>query len=84
METKTLSFEHLNLRVEKETEYEFEHWVNLTAKLIKRPYFQTFKMVEKWPVEKIVRRYQECTKHAGNMPGDVKWWYLRKIEKNGN
>lgn len=66
--------------VEKETEHEFAHYVNLTAKLIKRPYMTTFKIVEQWPLEKIKQRYVLCTKHAGTMPGDVKWWWLRKTQ----
>ena len=65
-------------KVTKETEPEFAHWVNETAKLINRTYFQTFKLVEKWSLELIIRRYELCTKHAGGMSGDVKWWWLRK------
>lgn len=60
---------------------EYEHYVQLTAKLIKRSYIATAKLVESWPTEKIIRRYEECTKHAGTMPGDVKWWWLRKNDK---
>jgi len=59
----------------------FEHWVKQTSELIKRPYFQTFKLVSKWPLEKIIRHYELATKHAGDMPGDVKWWWLRKVNK---
>lgn len=77
-QTKAISFDLSRFSVEKQTEHEFAHYVNLTAKLIKRPYFQTFKLVEQWPLELIIRRYNDCTKHAGTMPGDVKWWYLRK------
>lgn len=59
----------------------YEHYIDLTSKLIKRPYITTAKLVETWPVEKIIRRYEECTKHAGTIPGDVKWWWLRKKDK---
>lgn len=70
--------------VQEQEEHEYEHYVNLTAKLIKRPYFQTHKMVERWPLETIKRHYELCTKHAGDMPGDVKWWWLRKQSKQGD
>lgn len=62
----------------KEEVEKFEYWVNKTAKLIKRPYFQTFKMVEKWPIDKIIRHYELATKHSGDIPEDVKWWWERK------
>ncbi len=68
-------------RVAKQKEEEFAHWISKTSKLIKRPYFATFKMVEKWPLEKIIRHYELSTKHAGDMPEDVKWWWIRKCDK---
>lgn len=61
---------------------EYENYVQLTSKLINRPYITTAKLVERWPLEKIIRRYEECTKHAGTMPGDVKWWWLRKKDSS--
>lgn len=64
--------------VGKPDEYEYEHYVKLTADLIKRPYIQVHKMVEKWTLEEIRHRYTLCTKHNGNIPSDVYWWYLRK------
>lgn len=67
-------------RVAEQTEFEYAHYINLTAQLIERPYFRTHKMVETWPLEKIKRHYELCTKHAGDMPGAVKWWWLRKKE----
>jgi hypothetical protein len=60
---------------------EYENYIHLTAKLIKRSYIATAKLVETWPLEKIIRHYELCTKHAGTMPGDIKWWWLRKKEK---
>lgn len=78
-EIKQIDLNFDRFKVEKETEHEFEFWVNKTAKLINRPYYATFKLIEKWPVELIIRRYELSTKHAGNMPPDVKWWWLRKI-----
>ena len=54
---------------------------NLTSKLINRPYYQTFKMVENWQTHTIIRRYNQCTKDkAGDIPGDILWWHLRKEE----
>lgn len=81
---KTASSDMSRFRVaekEKGEEEQFEHWINKTSKLIKKPYFITFKMVEKWPLEKIISRYQEATKHSGNMPEDIYWWWKRKQDK---
>lgn len=81
---KTINFDHIQQRIASPTkelpEHSYEHWVQLTSKLIKRSYISTAKLVEKWPLEKIIHRYELCTKHAGTMPGDVKWWWLRKQE----
>ena len=77
---KTINLNLDRFKVAEQKEHEFEHWVNKTAKLIKRPYYQTFKMVEKWSLEKIIRNYELSTKHAGDMPQDVKWWWLRKTK----
>ena len=66
---------------EKHEVTDFELYVGKTAKLIGRSYIATAKLVERWPLEKIVRHYELCTKHAGTMPGDVKWWWLRKRER---
>lgn len=57
---------------------EYENYVNLTAKLINRSYIATAKLVEFWSIGKIIERYMLCTKHVGDMPGDVKWFWLRK------
>lgn len=70
--------------VAEQEKHKFEHYVQLTSELIDRKYFATFKLVESWPIDKIIRRYEECTKHAGTMPGNVKWWWLRKQEKEAN
>ncbi|MGI1661408.1 hypothetical protein ACRDNQ_04120 [Palleronia sp. KMU-117] len=59
----------------------YEHYVHLTSKLIKRSYIATHKLVEGWPLPKIIERYELCTKHAGTMPGDVKWWWMRKQDR---
>lgn len=82
---KTINFDHIQHRIASPTtglpEHSYEHWVQLTSKLIKRSYISTAKLVEKWPLEKIIQRYELCTKHAGNFPGDVKWWWLRKQDR---
>lgn len=79
---KSISFDHIKRRIEQPPaqlpEHSYEFWVGETAKLIKRPYIATHKLVEGWPLSKIIERYQLSTKHAGEMPGDVKWWWLRK------
>lgn len=81
---KSIDFSHIQGRISfpvgELPEHSYEHGVQLTAKLIKRSYISTAKLVEKWPLDKIIRRYELCTKHAGTMPGDVKWWWLRKKE----
>jgi hypothetical protein len=59
----------------------YEHYVHLTSKLIGRSYIATHKLVEGWSIEKIIQRYELCTKHAGTMPGAVKWWWLRKSDR---
>lgn len=68
--------------VGEEEEHEYEHLVKLTAKLIKRPYFLTHKLVEKMTLAEIRHRYDLCTKHNGDIPSDVYWWHLRKRENN--
>ena len=78
---KTISLDMGRFSIQQQKEHEFEHWVNKTAKLIERPYFRTFKMVEKWPIEKIIERYQTVTKHNGAIPSPVLWWHLRKKDK---
>lgn len=78
MAPKSISFNLDRFKVAEQKEHEYEHWIKLTAKLIKRPYFQTFKMVEKWSMEKIIRHYNIATKHNGNISSDFKWWAERK------
>lgn len=65
-------------KLEKGEVTDYELYVNLTAKLLHRSYIATAKLVSGWPLTKIIERYELCTKHAGTMPGDVKWWWLRK------
>lgn len=81
---KSVNFDHIQQRISSPVkslpEHEYEHHVHLTAKLIKRSYIATHKLVQGWPISKIIQRYELCTKHKGDMPGDVKWWWLRKKE----
>lgn len=83
---KTVNFDHIQQRIASPAselpEHQYEHQVHLTAKLIGRSYIATAKLVEKWSLEKIIQRHELCTKHAGTMPGDVKWWWLRKQDNN--
>ena len=60
---------------------EFAMYVDLTAKLIERPYMQTFKLVDKWALHKIKRRYDEAK--ATSNPQKY-WWGKRKMDKQQN
>lgn len=53
----------------------FAHLVRKTSELIKRPYMQTFKMIEDWPMWKIESRLKAC-KGVEN-PARL-WFGLRK------
>jgi hypothetical protein len=82
---KTINFNHVTERLkEPDTtlpEHEYEHYVKLTSLLIKRSYMQTAKLVEKWPLDKIKRRYWDCKKDSrSKIPPDVRWWAMRKRE----
>lgn len=66
--------------VDKKNPESYEYWVNETAKLIKRPYFVTHKLVGDWPIEKIIERYNDALKVEG-MPQDIWWFWKRKQEK---
>lgn len=79
-QTKAIVFNR-QFTIAEQEEFEYEHWVNKTAKLINRPYFQVHLMVTKWPLEKIIRHYNIATKHNGQIPEDIKWWSIRKREK---
>ena len=64
-----------------DTPYEF--WVNKTAKLLGRPYMRIHKIFERegWYLDKIHRRYIECTKHCPDLTEpNIRWWALRKKE----
>ena len=82
---KKLNFDHIPKAPDTTLpEHQYEHWVHLTAKLIKRPYIATHGLVKGWSLAKIIERYQLCTKHAGQMPGDIKWWWLRRKDLEAN
>lgn len=80
---KLSSFEELvkNFKIKEDGVPIFEKYVNLTSKLIKRPYFQTFKLVENWELHTIIRRYNDCMDYDGEIPKDVLWWSIRKKDK---
>ncbi len=63
---------------EKSPDHEYEDYVNLTAKLIGRTYIATAKLVEKWPIEVIKRRYHDAAKDSNPA---MRWWVLRKYNR---
>lgn len=82
---KSLQFDQLKARIAQPNTnlpaHSYEHYVNLTAKLIKRSYIATAKLVERWPLEKIIRRYEQATKHCPEKSKpDIHWWAMRKRE----
>jgi hypothetical protein len=60
---------------------EFAMYVDLTAKLINRPYMQTFKLVDTWALHKIKRRYDEAI--AKENPQKY-WWGMRRKDLKAN
>lgn len=78
---KQITFNIQQFTVDPKEPDTYEYWVNLTAKLIKRPYFITHKMVEGWSLNKIIERYNLATKHNGDLPSDVYWFWKRKLDK---
>jgi hypothetical protein len=66
----------------KESE-EYGEWVKKTAQLLGRPYAQihTIFTKEGWTLDKMRTRYMYVTKHNGDIPSPVLWWYLRKKDK---
>ena len=82
LELKLQFSENTTSNKEKIAKPVFEEYVQKTSKLIKRPYFQTFKMVEDWQEHKLIRRYNECMEYQGKMPRDVLWWWKRKQDKS--
>ncbi len=79
-----LSFDMSRFEISQKESEEYGEIVGLTSKLLKRPYMTVHKIFEKeqWSMNKIQERYQTCTKHNGNIPSDVLWWYLRKKDKS--
>lgn len=79
-----MNFDHIEARLANPDprlpENEYEHVVHLTSKLLGRKYMVVHKMCEKagWGTAEIRRRYELATKHCGDMPSDVYWWWLRK------
>lgn len=59
----------------------FEQAVHKTSKLIGRSYMQTFKLVQDWPLHKIERRYKEAMNCSEFTKPAIRWWSLRKQEK---
>lgn len=82
-----MKFDHLpELTVDGSTSEEYGDWVSRTAKLLKRPYMGLHKLLERenWSTEEIKRAYLNATKHNGNMPSDIYWWWKRKVRNGDN
>lgn len=79
-----MKFNHLPqfIITNKESE-EYGEWVDKTAKLLGRSYGQVHMIFtkEKWTLDAIRSRYEYVTKHNGNVPSQILWWYLRKQDK---
>lgn len=73
-------FKNIQYQITNKESEEYGEWVAKTAKLLGRPYAQvhTIFTKEKWTLDKIRTRYTNVTKHNGDIPSPVLWWYLRK------
>lgn len=81
-----MKFDHLpTFEVTGSSSEEYGDYVELTRKLLKRPYMQIHQIFERenWTIEEIKRAYQNATKHNGKMPSAVYWWWQRK-KRNEN
>lgn len=72
------SLAHFKVAPDEKIKAEYEHYVNLTSKLIGRSYIATAKLVEKWSLDLIKRRYHDASKD--NNPA-MRWWVLRKFNR---
>lgn len=79
-------------------EHQYEHYVRLTAillygsfmtkdgKVTCKPgsYVKVHRIfeAEKWPMERIIRMYNNAMNYHGSMPRDVYWWWQRKQMKS--
>ena len=59
---------------------EFGDYVNKTAKMLGKPFFVVFKMVEKWSLTKIKQRYYECERLEGKWKR-IMWFSKRKKDR---
>lgn len=79
-----MKFDHLpQFTITNKESEEYGEWVDKTAKLLGRPYAQlhTIFTKEKWDLDKIRTRYCYVTRHNGDIPSSILWWYLRKKDK---
>lgn len=79
---KKISFQSYQISIfEEDSKHasEFAKYVDLTAKLLNRPYFQVFKLVEDWELHKIIRRYNQALEKKDG--AQKYWWGLRKADK---
>ncbi len=70
------SLQSITTKKEELPEHEYEHYVELTRKMIGRSYIQTAKMVENWSLDLIKRRYHDSMKNADPAK---RWWTMRKF-----
>lgn len=75
IKTKFTGMERYTTPDPAEPEHEYEKYIKLTSKLIERTYIATAKMVEKWSLDTIKRRYHDASKDS--KPA-MRWWVLRK------
>lgn len=76
-----MNFDHLpQFQVTNKDSEEYGEYTKLTATLLKRPYMVVHKIFERenWSLEEIKRHYFNATKHNGNIPSHIFWWYTRR------
>jgi len=57
---------------------EREYWLDLTAKMLQKPYIQMLKLLEIWPTDWIKDLYLECKDKP------ALWWHLYEKSKVDN
>lgn len=80
LKSKDLNFSKYSFVVDGSHSEEYGELVAMTAKLLKRPYGQIHRIFtkEKWSIDEIRSAYVNATKHNGQLPSDVFWWWKRK------
>lgn len=76
-----MDFSHLpTFTVTGDDSQEYGELVDKTSKLLKRRYIVIHNIFtrEKWSLNEIRQTYILATKHNGDMPSSVYWWWKRK------